>query len=191
MPIRNNRSSPRGMNTQKDRGRRKKDHRPGRSKRSAHETGLDQFTIFEKWLADEFLDESGAPIAPSNSFGLKAFLQNTAKFDLAPDEKLRILAIHWEGDCASIAQPKGWNILKRIYREVLKYESTWATHFHSMSLSARACAFWLAKDDPQRAKIYSDARTGNCHRANQSSAPAVGSKPSLIQLVFICSSAIS
>lgn len=159
MPVRRNRSAPRGMNDQRDRGRRKKDHGAGRSKRGNHEIEQDNFTILESWLNDEFVDESGLSVGPSQSFALKPFLQNTANSELEPDEKLRILAIHWEDDCALMDQPKGWNILKRIYREALSYDSTWGTQYHSMSLSARACAGWLKDSDPQREIIYKEARS--------------------------------
>ena len=158
MPIRTSHSSARGMHTQRDRGRRKKDHRPGRSKRGAHETGDDQFAIFESWLANEFTNGSETQNKPSQSFGFKEFLQNTANFALAPDEKLRILAIHWEDACVRMDQPKGWNILKRIYRDALKYDPTWGTHYHSMSISARACAFWCG-DTEQGEIIFKEARS--------------------------------
>lgn len=159
MPTRRNHSSPRGMNTQRDRGRRKKDHRTSRSRQGEHDLEQDNFTFFESWLLEEFVDESGAPIEPSQSFGFKSFLQNTAKSELSPDEKLRILAIHWEDECVSMEQPKGWNILKRVYNEAFKYDSTRGTLFHSMSLSARACAYWIDDSYPQRDIIYKEARS--------------------------------
>lgn len=159
MPGRRKRTTARGMDTQRDRGRRKKDHRAGRKKGDNHNFETDSFTVLESWLRSDFVDESGNPHQPSQSFGLKTFLQYTANFDLDPDERLRILAIHWEDECARLAQPKGWNILKRIYQEVLKYDSGWGTHYHSMSLSARTCVSWLEGANPQRAIILNEARS--------------------------------
>ena len=159
MPARGNRPNPRGMNDQRDRGRRKKDHRAGQSRRNSHDSEADDFSVFETWLENEFRNETGDRIEPSQSISFKTFLKSAANFDMAPDEKLRILAIHWEDDCMSMDQPRGWNILKRVYQEALKYDSTWGTHYHSMSLSARACAGWLNNSDPQREIIFKEARS--------------------------------
>jgi len=127
-----------GKLDQRDRGRRKKHHKA----RLVGETlPLDQF---QAWLRHEFRDADGQPNEqPSQGFSLKRYLQASPNIDLAPDEKLRQLAIFWEAECSLMDQPKGWHILRRVYREAIKYNPLCPFHYHSFSLSARSCSVFL------------------------------------------------
>ena len=123
-----------GMNDQRDRGRRKKHHK------TRHGDDSNSQDEFVAWLKHEFTDETGQLLVePSLSFDLKKFLQNSLDVNLSPDEKLRQLAIIWEFECSVTEQPKGWHILRRIYREALSYDDQWVYHYHSISISARTC----------------------------------------------------
>lgn len=124
-----------GMNDQRDRGRRKKHHKSRH--RDDTTSAQDEFVA---WLKREFTDDSGELLVePSLSFDLKQFLQNSLDVELGPDEKLRQLAILWEFECSVTPQPKGWHILRRVYREALKYDDQWVYLYHSFSISAREC----------------------------------------------------
>ena len=77
-----------GMNDQRDRGRRKKHHK------TRHGDDSNSQDEFVAWLKHEFTDETGQLLVePSLSFDLKKFLQNSLDVNLSPDEKLRQLAI--------------------------------------------------------------------------------------------------
>ena len=95
---------------------------------------------------------------------LTKFLQSTPTIDMSADERLRQLAIFLEADCEAMPQPKGWHILRRIYREALKYDAEWPWLYHSMALSATCCAETSKVDDPLRDEMYEEAvglcRTG-------------------------------
>lgn len=165
---------PRGMNDQRDRGRRKKDHKSDQPRhQNRNQNAWDEF---ELWLCEQFRDSSGNPIQPNESFNLKRFLQNTIQVELSSDEKLRQLAIHWEYKCTLMEQPKGWLILKRIYEEAIRFDPSWHLNYHSLSLSARECAESVEPDSDSWNTLLNDA-TDACMRGL-----AIDSSSSLLHL---------
>ncbi len=154
---------PRGMGDQRDRGRRKKHHKSRMEPdseaiaRSGHADSEEKLIYFDNWLADQYRTEGELTLGPLGSFSLNRFLQASPDVDLAPDEKLRQLAIFLEPDCEVMNQPTGWNILKRIYNEALKYDCKWAFHYHSMSLSVQSCAIFLNDEDPVREQLLTES----------------------------------
>lgn len=143
-----------GMQDQRDRGRRKKHHKSQRC--GGNGTKLEQF---EAWLRDAMRDAVGdLVVRPSQSFPLKKYLQESLDIDMAPDEKLRQLAIFWEDECALMDQPKGWHILRWVYREAIRYDDQWPYHYHSVSISARCCA-GFASDERVEHELLMDSRS--------------------------------
>ena len=54
-------------------------------------------------------------------------------------------------------QPKGWNILKRIYDEAISYDSDYEFNYHSLTLSARHCVLFLDNDSEVARKVLREA----------------------------------
>ena len=109
----------RGMNDQRDRGRRKKPHktRDCGSDDSNWDARLQQFC---DWLESNYSSDGNPSVAAVQALSLKRFLQSSPSLDVAPDEKLRQLAIFLEPECEILPQPKGWNVLRRVYEETIK-----------------------------------------------------------------------
>lgn len=146
-----------GKLEQRDRGRRKKHHNHEvrtTSEELRTRTNDDNWgkklDYYQAWLRKEFPTDNAELQSSLASMSLKQHLQTSlpVPIDIAPDERLRQLAIHWEYVCSIMPQPKGWKILKRFYEEALKYDDKWQYVYHSMSLSARTCANWLDSSDP-------------------------------------------
>lgn len=146
------------MKVQRDRGRRKKHHK-AEPKQAPHDHADDaEFFAFQTWLRDEFRDENGAVITPSSSFNLTKYLQTCPWFELSPAEKLRWLAVFWESDCVTMLHPRGWNILKRIYQEAIRYAPDHGYNYHSYSLSAKRCAECVTAGSVQQLALLDDAK---------------------------------
>ncbi len=146
-----------GKLTQSDRGRRKKHHNNSvstateelRTKTDSH-NWESKLVYYQNWLKEKFPTDDQKLLAALPNMSLVRYLQTApaVSIDIAPSERLRQLAIHWEPVCAQMKQPKGWKILRRIYLEALKYDNTWENHYHSMALSARTCTRNLDRADP-------------------------------------------
>ncbi len=153
----------RGLTDQRDRGRRKKHHkgRPVDGGELRHRTTSENWEaklqFFEAWLEETYRVNDELTIGPPASINLTQYLQSTPTIDIAPDEKLRQLAIFLEPVCEQMNQPSGWHCLRRIYREALKYDHKWPYLWHSMSLSALGCAKMMDEDDPLREEILNES----------------------------------
>lgn len=151
------------MHDQRDRGRRKKHHKPTKLATDAlrsvttPENWEAKLEFFDDWLEQQARDNPRMAAERISSVSLTKFLQSSPDIDMAPDEKLRRLAIHLEPDCEVMEQPKGWKILRRIYRETLKYAPRWPWHYHSMSISLTGCAEMLNDGDPVRVNLYKES----------------------------------
>lgn len=146
----------RGMNDQRDRGRRKKHHkaRHTASDDSSWDARLQEFC---DWLEANYSSDDRPDVAMAQGLSLKRFLQSSPMLDMAPDEKLRQLAIFLEPECEYLPQPKGWNVLRRIYQEAIKYDGQWPYHYHSMSLSLLSCAGGLKNEDSVRLDLLNES----------------------------------
>lgn len=153
----------RGLQDQRDRGRRKKHHKPVNlpddDLRSATtpENWESKLKFFDDWLEKQTSENALMAAGRVSSMSLTRFLQESPDIDMAPDEKLRRLAIHLEPHCEYMDQPKGWHILRRIYRESLKYDANCHWQYHSMSVSLTGCAEILDHDDPVRRELFNEA----------------------------------
>lgn len=156
------RSVRRGMQDQRDRGRRKKHHKPAKrvdDLRSAttSKNWEAKLQFFDEWLEEQARDDPLLTADRVSSMSLTRFLQTSPDVDMAADEKLRRLAIHLEPECECMEQPKGWKVLRRIYREALKYDPQWPWHYHSMSISLTGCAETLNDEDPVRTHLFNES----------------------------------
>ena len=149
---------------QRDRGRRKKAPQSriqNELRRAANQHGAWDRILdcYQAWLAKEFPTEDEGLLKSLSSMSLKRYLQtrHPASIDIAPVERLRQLAIHWEGVCSRQPQPKGWKILERIYDEAISYDKSWPVIYHSKSLSLRVCAGMLNSDDVCRKELLQEA----------------------------------
>lgn len=153
----------RGMQDQRDRGRRKRHHKPVKLAvdnlrcATTTESWEAKLQFFDEWLGEQSHSTSLLTAERVSSMSLTRFLQISPDIDISPDEKLRRLAIHLEPDCEYMEQPKGWRILRRIYHEALKYDAQWPWHYHSMSISLTGCAEILDDQDPVRTDLFNES----------------------------------
>ena len=155
MPERRS-SVQRGMNDQRDRGRRKKHHkaRTPTLDDSSWDARLQEFC---NWLETNYSTADRPDVALVQTLSLKRFLQASPMLDMSPGEKLRQLAIFLEPECESLSQPKGWKVLRRIYQEAIKYDRGWPYHYHSMSLSLLSCSDGLEEEDDVREVLLNES----------------------------------
>lgn len=146
----------RGMNDQRDRGRRKKHHK-ARHSGSGDSSWDARLQKFCDWLEANYSKDDRPDVAMAQGLSLKRFLQSSPMLDIPPDEKLRQLAIFLEPECEYLPQPKGWNVLRRVYQEAIKYDSRWPYHYHSMSLSLLSCAKPLKNEDSVRIDLLNES----------------------------------
>lgn len=116
-----------------------------------------QLQQFCNWLETNYSTDDRPAVTLVQALSLKRFLQSSPMLDLPPDEKIRQLAIFLEPECECLSQPKGWNILRRIYQEAIKYDRQWPYHYHSMSLSLLACSDHLKKEDDVRRVLLNES----------------------------------
>ncbi|MBM81808.1 MAG: hypothetical protein CMJ78_14625 [Planctomycetaceae bacterium] len=153
----------RGLQDQRDRGRRKKHHKPEKLAAedlrcaTTPENWEAKLRFFDQWLEDQARKNSLMTAERVGSMSLTKFLQTSPDINMAPDQKLRRLAIHQEPDCMYLEQPKGWHVLRRIYRESLKYDDQWPWHYHSMAVSLTHCADTLNNEDPIRTELLNES----------------------------------
>ncbi len=104
----------------------------------------------EAWMeANIPVDE----LAAIERLDLDGFVCDTASFDLAPEERLGLLAIFLRHEITSRRdQPRGWLALDRIHTAAVKLESRSMWLHYSRTISARECAQsfeWECEESPE------------------------------------------
>ena len=80
-----------------------------------------------------------AALEELESLSLRGFMQQTSHIAMPAGERLRELAILIEPVAAAASQPRGWQLLQRIYTEASQQAPKTPWLGHSQDRSALAC----------------------------------------------------
>ncbi len=130
-----------GVIDQRDRGRKRhRDLREQAAPSSGEHARPSDYDDFELWLVEYV--ESVAPEWDDReaerllAISIKDFLQQSGRFDVPPDERLRLLAIFIEEQRYSLETLERWRAADRLYREAIRLDPNCGVHRTSRALTA-------------------------------------------------------